>query len=172
MEVYMENLQNQFFDIVTYKKPKNPIKLLMYKYIMWKYFRDLSRLSPSFNTMVEMAAFIKLAETIWLYRNDVDVMCADLPVTYSKEGSIYILLMVSESTSCTIGLKQKTNQISISIKNTSKNEITSSIKFKDGELEIKSKIDEILFINILNALMKSFINLMKYCMEINNERRI
>ena len=54
----------------------------------------------------------------------------------------------------------------------SKNEITSSIKFKDGELEIKSKIDEILFINILNALMKSFINLMKYCMEINNERRI
>lgn len=168
----MENLQNQFFDIVTYKKPKNPIKLLMYKYIMWKYFRDLSRLSPSFNTMVEMAAFIKLAETIWFYRNDVDVMCADLPVTYSKEGSIYILLMVSESTSCTIGLKQKTNQISISIKNTSKNEITSSIKFKDGELEIKSKIDEILFINILNALMKSFINLMKYCMEINNERRI
>lgn len=168
----MENLQNQFFDIVTYKKPKNPIKLLMYKYIMWKYFRDLSRLSPSFNTMVEMAAFIKLAETIWFYRNDVDVMCVDLPVTYSKEGSIYILLMVSESTSCTIGLKQKTNQISISIKNTSKNEITSSIKFKDGELEIKSKIDEILFINILNALMKSFINLMKYCMEINNERRI
>lgn len=168
----MENLQNQFFDIVTYKKPKNPIKLLMYKYIMWKYFRDLSRLSPSFNTMVEMAAFIKLAETIWFYRNDVDVMCADLPVTYSKEGSIYILLMVSESTSCTISLKQKTNQISISIKNTSKNEITSSIKFKDGELEIKSKIDEILFINILNALMKSFINLMKYCMEINNERRI
>lgn len=168
----MENLQNQFFDIVTYKKPKNPIKLLMYKYIMWKYFRDLSRLSPSFNTMVEMAAFIKLAETIWFYRNDVDVMRTDLPVTYSKEGSIYILLMVSESTSCTIGLKQKTNQISISIKNTSKNEITSSIKFKDGELEIKSKIDEILFINILNALMKSFINLMKYCMEINNERRI
>ena len=124
----MENLQNQFFDIVTYKKPKNPIKLLMYKYIMWKYFRDLSRLSPSFNTMVEMAAFIKLAETIWFYRNDVDVMCADLPVTYSKEGSIYILLMVSESTSCTIGLKQKTNQISISIKNTSKNEITSRVK--------------------------------------------
>lgn len=80
--------------------------------------------------------------------------------------------MLSESTSCTIGLKQKTNQISISIKNMSKNEITSSIKFKDGELEIKSKIDEILFINILNALMKSFINLMKYCMEINDERRI
>ena len=99
-------------------------------------------------------------------------MYNDSPVTYSKEGSIYIILMLSESTSCTIGLKQKTNQISISIKNMSKNEITSSIKFKDGELEIKSKIDEILFINILNALMKSFINLMKYCMEINNERQI
>ena len=168
----MENLQNQFFDVVTYKKPKNPIKLLMYKYKMWRYFRDLSRLSPSFNTMVEMAAFIKLAETIWFYRNDADIMCVDLPVTYSKEGTIYIILMVSKSTSCTIGLKQKSNQISISIKNMSKNEITSSIKFKDGELEIKSKIDEILFINILNALMESFINLMKYCMEINNERRI
>lgn len=99
-------------------------------------------------------------------------MYNDTPVTYSREGSIYIVLLVSESTSCTIGLKQKTNQISISIKNMSKNEITSSIKFKDGELEIKSKIDEILFINILNALMKSFINLMKYCMEINNERKI
>ena len=119
-----------------------------------------------------MAAFIKLAETIWFYRNDENDMYNDSPVTYSKEGSIYIVLMLSESTSCTIGLKQKTNQISISIKNMSKNEITSSIKFKDGELEIKSKIDEILFINILNALMKSFINLMKYCMEINNERQI
>lgn len=168
----MENLQNRFFDIVTTNKPKNPISRLVYEYKMWRYFRDLSRLSPSFNTMVEMAAFIKLAETIWFYRNDADIMCADLPVTYSKEGTIYIILMVSKSTSCTIGLKQKTNQISISIKNMSKNEITSSIKFKDGELEIKSKIDEILFINILNALMKSFINLMRYCMEINNERRI
>ena len=113
----MENLQNQFFDIVTIRKPNNPISRLVYEYKMWRYFRDLSRLSPSFNTMVEMAAFIKLAETIWFYRNDVDVMCADLPVTYSKEGTIYIVLMVSESTSCTIGLKQKTNQISISIKN-------------------------------------------------------
>lgn len=168
----MENLQNQFFDIVTIRKPKNPISRLVYEYKMWRYFRDLSRLSPSFNTMVEMAAFIKLAETIWFYRNDENNMYNDSPVTYSKEGSIYIILMLSESTSCTIGLKQKTNQISISIKNMSKNEITSSIKFKDGELEIKSKIDEILFINILNALMKSFINLMKYCMEINNERQI
>lgn len=168
----MENLQNQFFDVVTHKKPKNPIKLLMYKYIMWRYFRDLSRLSPSFNTLVEMAAFIKLAETVWFYRNDENNMYNGSPVTYSREGSIYIVLMVSESTSCTIGLKQKSNQISISIKNISKNEITSSIKFKDGELEIKSKIDEILFINILNSLMESFINLMKYCMEINDERRI
>ena len=89
-----------------------------------------------------------------------------LPITYSKDGFIYIEFALNDTNVCTIGLKQSNPTITLSILNTIKNEVISSIKFKDRELVIDNKIDEYLFINMLNKLMTSFVNLMKYCKEV------
>lgn len=161
----MEKLANQFFDKVIEPTPKWFFSKLIYKYKLSKYYGELINTSPSYAMMREMAAFIKIAEVSFFYHNTKDMQDM-LPITYSKDGFIYIEFALNDTNVCTIGLKQSNPTITLSILNTIKNEVISSIKFKDRELVIDNKIDEYLFINMLNKLMTSFVNLMKYCKEV------
>lgn len=158
-------MDNIFFDKVTEPAPSWFLPRWIYNYKLGKYYNELMHTSPSYDMMREMAAFIKIAEISFFFHNTKD-MKDDLPITYSKSGFIYIEFSLNETSHCTIGLNQDKPIITISIKNTITNEIVSSNKFRDRELEITNKIDEYLFINLINKLMSSFINLMKYCKEI------
>lgn len=158
-------MENIFFDKVTEPIPTWFLPRWIYNYKLGKYYDELMHTSPSYDMMREMAAFIKIAEISFFFHNTND-MKDGLPITYSKAGFIYIEFSLNQTSYCTIGLNQDKPIITISIKNTITNEIVSSNKFRDRELEITNKIDEYLFINLINKLMNSFINLMKYCKEI------
>lgn len=158
----MSKLNNIFFDKVIEQAPSLFYKRWIYKYRLQKYYDDLINTSPSYDMMREMAAFIKIAEFSFFFHNTKS-MKDGFPVTYTKDGIIYIEFDLNDTNICTIGLNQKNTNITISILNNIKNEIISSLKFKDRELSIDNKIDEYLFINMLHIMMTSFVDLMKYC---------
>lgn len=151
------------FERIIEKEPSNIFKKFLFRYRLHKFYRSIETMSPSYDDMMEMSSIIKISEHIFFHHNNIKYLDGDiLPVTYTECGTVYIAFNLSDFATCTIALiKGKT--INVEVKNITNNKITTNISFKDRELDIDNALDEKLFSNIISIMMRSFVDLIKYC---------
>ena len=154
---------NMFINMIYGKKKKSVfgfLGYLLYKRKVNKFRNKILEISPSFEVLWEMSNFIKLAEEIFFYDNNVD-------------GSLYSSRSYRDGENgfkindiCTVIVKlyEDKKRVNLEIKHNNGVELLSRYSFKDSEWTTDPTIyDEMVLEQIIKIINKHIIDLFDMC---------
>ena len=158
-----EEKVNYFLKPIYNKNNKGLINR-MKSYIKYKLFiKNLSKITPNFDMLLEIYDFLETLKIVYMYNVEME-HCK----LYSsmKNSEKCIVFDPGKGFNVRIHLTEisRTNKIKISrITDINiKKGMVSEIVFKDGEATISDINEEYLFINVINYIMDSVVELVKY----------
>lgn len=149
----------------------NKKKYSLIDYIKFRLFlRKLKKITPNFDMLMEIYDFLKILKMVYMYNPDMEhcKMYAS-----NKNSTNMIVFDAKKGFNVHISLNEDTRVITIKILRlsdmVSKKAMGSEMSFRDGEAVISDINEENLFINIINYIMDSAVDLLKYYYK--NKRR-
>lgn len=155
------NNMNIFLKYI-YNKPSNIIKLFFYKFKMKKFRRDILRSSPSFIILWQMADFIKYAERIFFYSNNLsDSLYSSDDYEHNRNG--FKVNNKEYDVTITIKLYKETSKVALEISR-GKNKKTTTMYFIHEQWDKEPTVyDEMLLEQSIKIINCEIIKLFDEC---------
>ena len=156
---------NIFIDMIYGKKKKSVfgfLSYLFYKRKVNKFRNKILAISPSFEVLWEMSNFIKLAEEIFFYDNNIEgALYSSRSYRDGENG-----FKINEMDICTIVVKlyEDKKRVSLEIKHNNGLELLNRYSFKNSEWTTDPSIyDEMILEQVIKIINKHIIDLFDKC---------
>lgn len=155
---------NMFIDKIYGKKKKSFFRFLsyiLYEKKIKKFKKNILSMSPSFDVLWQMANFIKLAEEIFFYDNNIDgVLYSSRSYGYRENG-----FKINDGSSIIVlKLYDERKKVSLEVKRSNGGELISRYTFKNSEWVSEPTVyDEMVLEQVIKSINKHIIELFDFC---------
>lgn len=160
---------NMFMEHIYNKEPfklSNLFKYLKHRKAVKKFRKDISDGSPSFNVLWQMADFIKLAESVFFYKNTQKDSEFGLYSSrnYASGTNGFRVTDVANGLRVTIKLFNENKQLLLEVEYMNSDNSKQYLSFKDNEWNVTPTVyDEMLLEQVIKSINFSILNLFDSC---------
>lgn len=158
---------NIFMDLIYDKcklTPKTFIKYLKHKTKVKKFRKTILNCSPSFNVLWNIADFIKLAEEIFMYDNNIDNKDLYLFSSRNYNNGENGFIFNGTEVSIAIKLFSATNTVLLEIKRKTGSKIKTLLSFENNQWgQNPSFKEEIILESVIEKITSNIIELFDRC---------
>lgn len=163
------NSLNMFMKYIYDKEPfniMNIFKYWMHKRSVKKFKKDIYEGSPSFNVLWQMADFIKLAESVFFYKNSQKETTFGLYSSrnYAIGTNGFRVTDSSKGLRVTIKLYNESRKVLLEIEYLNSDIAKQIMSFTDNDWDVTpTAYDEMLLDQVIKSINASIINLFNHC---------